>query len=208
MLLALGHPLGSFGSICDLASGPGKVLSALRTQNLQRVAAIDVNHGSISWLRSHLKHVDARVERPMPPTSFEEASFDLVLSISLFTHLSEGAQDLWLAEVSRLLRPDGLALLTTHGVTAHDGFSQGRRPGISAHDIDVLRGGGPLGADSYVFLPEASPARRSPGVMSDWGLAFHGSSYIEKRWGRILTVEAILAGALNFGQDVVLARPL
>lgn len=206
LLAGHGRPLASFAAVCDLASGPGKVLRALPLGAGASVAALDVNAASIAWLRAHAAGVDARVVAPLPPSSFPDASFDLVLSISLFTHLPERAQDAWLAEVGRLLTDDGLALLTVHGETAYEGFRSGRRPGITAAQLRALRARGPLGDEGFAFEPEPDPEARSPGVAAEWGLAFHHPSYVRRRWSERLEIEAIVPAAVNFRQDAVLAR--
>jgi SAM-dependent methyltransferase len=206
LLRATGKPLEGFDAICDLASGPGKVLTALRPASGTRVAAIDVNADAIRWLATRVPGIDARVGTPAPPTSFPSGSFDLIISISLLTHLPETAQDAWLAEVARLLRPDGLGVLTVHGSEAFEGFRAGRRPGITADQLAALRALRSLSEEGFVFLPEARPARRAPGVGPDWGLSFHSKDYIRARWSRHLRVDEIRGAALNFRQDAVLVR--
>ena len=207
LLESLGRPVSSFESICDLASGPGKILGCVRWDTASSVTAVDVNADAIDWLRRQMPRVKARAEQPWPPTMIPAGSFDLIYSISLFTHLSERAQDAWVAEVSRLLKPGGLGVITVHGIVAFEGFKGGRRQGISEGDAAALRRCGSLEDEAFVFLPEAHPDRRTPGVESDWGLAFHGHSYIRQRWTDAVRVDAILPSALNFSQDVVIVRP-
>jgi SAM-dependent methyltransferase len=50
---------------------------------------------------------------PLPPTALEPSSVDVVCAFSVFSHLSEEAHLRWLAEFRRLLRPGGVAILTT-----------------------------------------------------------------------------------------------
>ncbi len=206
LLESIGQPIDSFQSICDLASGPGKVLGFVSWDPASSVSAVDVNVDAIDWLRSEMPWVDARAEKPWPPTTIPADTFDLIYSISLFTHLSERAQDAWVSEVSRLLKSDGLGLITVHGTAAFEGFRDGRRPGISEGDVAALQRCGSLEDEAFVFLPEAHPARRAPGVEADWGLTFHGHSYIRERWSDVLRIDAILPAALNFNQDVVIVR--
>jgi SAM-dependent methyltransferase len=206
LLAEHGRALGEFHSICDLASGPGKVLARLDPSPGSALAAIDVNAESIEWLKRTLPEVDARAERPLPPTSFADGSFDLVVAISLFTHLPQDSQLAWLGEVGRLLSDDGLALLTVHGDTAYEGFRTARRPGITPAQVSSLSARGPLAAEGFVFEPEQNPGSRSPGVEADWGLAFHSHDYIRERWGQLLEIERILPAAINFRQDAVFVR--
>jgi SAM-dependent methyltransferase len=50
---------------------------------------------------------------PLPPAPVEAASVDLIYAYSVFSHLSEEAHAKWLAEFRRILRPGGVAVLTT-----------------------------------------------------------------------------------------------
>lgn len=81
LLAAYGTPLREFNAICDLASGPGKVLCELQPASWARIAALDVNGAAIEWLRATRPDVDAQVNSPRPPTAFEPGAFDLILSI-------------------------------------------------------------------------------------------------------------------------------
>lgn len=205
-LISIGNPLGESVAICDLASGPGKVLCWLDLPRDASVAAIDVNPEAIDWLNERLPEVDARTGRSLPPTTFDAQSFDLLFSISLFTHLPEERQNVWLAEVARLLRPGGVGLLTVHGETAYEGFRSGSRPGISPSQLSNLRNRGPLSELGFVFEAEPSPDRRAQGIDMEWGLAFHSEAYIRSVWSRHLEIVDVLPAALNFRQDGVVVR--
>ncbi|MGB7553755.1 MAG: class I SAM-dependent methyltransferase [Candidatus Korobacteraceae bacterium] len=50
-----------------------------------------------------------------PPTPFEDGRFDLVVGISVMTHLKEADQFLWLGELQRLTKRGGLLLLSVRG---------------------------------------------------------------------------------------------
>jgi SAM-dependent methyltransferase len=59
--------------------------------------------------------VDVRVNPWLPPLQFADGAFDLVIVISVFTHLPRDYQDAWLAELQRVTRPGGVMLATAHG---------------------------------------------------------------------------------------------
>ena len=50
----------------------------------------------------------------LPPLPLEDESFDLIWSISVFTHLTDNSLP-WLCELHRLLRPGGLLIATYMG---------------------------------------------------------------------------------------------
>lgn len=51
----------------------------------------------------------------MPPLPYANDRFDLVLGFSVFSHLREKAQQIWLQELRRVMTPNGLAVLSTLG---------------------------------------------------------------------------------------------
>ena len=50
-----------------------------------------------------------------PPTPLSAATFDVVFSYSVFSHLPEALHERWVAEFHRILRPGGLVIATTWG---------------------------------------------------------------------------------------------
>lgn len=207
LLSGADHPLGEAEAICDLASGPGKVLDHLEAGPVAKLAAVDVNPAAIEWLRRNRPEVDARRTDPTPPCPFEDRSFDLLFSISLLTHLSEFDGLEWLREVGRLLSDDGVALITVHGEAAFDAFRSGRRGGISAAQLAALRRCRSLNEEGFAFVAEADPHQRVPGVGDSWGLAFHSPAHIRRSWGEVVDVREIVPAAINYSQDAVLIGP-
>lgn len=204
-----GRSIERCGAIYDFGSGPGRVLAQVRASPDARLAASDVDPEAIAWLRRHHPRVDARANDPLPPSPFEPGSFDLAYSISILTHLNEASQDAWLAEIARLLRPGGLAVLTTMGREALAKFRAGDRPGLSEDLRRRLAGHGSLATEGLVF----EPVRRSVwtqgrfhGTEPDYGFAFHDHDYVRGRWGGFLDVIEIVPASINWGQDAVVAR--
>ncbi len=80
-----------------------------------RVVGIDIDSDNIGWSQEHFGADHFRTVPLMPPTSFENGSFDLIIANSVLSHLTSDVMEQWLAEVARLLSPGGLALLSYHG---------------------------------------------------------------------------------------------
>jgi ubiquinone/menaquinone biosynthesis C-methylase UbiE len=51
----------------------------------------------------------------LPPSRYRDAQFDFVYLWSVFTHLTEEQQLLWMAEFARVIRPGGYLLISTNG---------------------------------------------------------------------------------------------
>src|ERR1043165_8053538 len=54
----------------------------------------------------------------MSPLPYKDQMFDLIYSLSVFTHLSENHASQWLSEMNRVLKPGGILIITIHGLTA------------------------------------------------------------------------------------------
>lgn len=46
---------------------------------------------------------------------FKDQEFDLIYAVSVFTHLSENLQKHWITELTRILQPGGVLLITVKG---------------------------------------------------------------------------------------------
>jgi len=114
-------------------------------QDLVDLRRVDVDRRQIAWAARHLP---GRFEAiPLaPPTAFAPASFDVIFSISVFTHLDEPMQEAWLAELARLLRPGGLLLATTHAPEIARSS-----PGVTAAELAELE------ARGFLFRPSVGP---------------------------------------------------
>ncbi len=159
---------------------------------------------AISWAAGHYPDLTWVVSPFEPPLPFDDRGFDLVYSISVLSHLGAESQDRWLGEISRLLAPGGVALLSVHGPHAFEQFRTGQvttawcRPGAFAR--------GALEPSEFVFEPYARSLwndRELPGVGSDYGLAFHGEQYVRRHFSRWLRLEAVLPRAMTDWQDIV-----
>ena len=77
----------------------------------------DIDKEAVKWAADNLEG-EFILCGLSPPLDYKDCQFDLVVSLSVFTHLTKAFQDLWLAEIRRVLEPGGLFLATTHGAFA------------------------------------------------------------------------------------------
>jgi ubiquinone/menaquinone biosynthesis C-methylase UbiE len=123
--------LDSSASILDLGCGNGQVARAL-TRVLSpagRYEGIDVNPETIAWLQARYQrysnftftHADVpntwynpggRLSAGQYRFPFSNASFDVVLLKSVFTHMLPSDVRSYLREIGRVLKPGGRAVLT------------------------------------------------------------------------------------------------
>ncbi len=102
--------------ILDFGCGCGRVITWLQQLDSKyQYFGTDIDPEAITWCQENLANFGEYAVNPhLPPTEYADNYFDLVYSISVFTHLSEDMQFAWLKELSRITKPGGYLLLTTH----------------------------------------------------------------------------------------------
>jgi SAM-dependent methyltransferase len=103
------------GAILDWGCGAGRLLSQFAEVKGPEVWGGDVDHDNLTYCHGRFPFARCRVFPLLPPTEIADATFDLILGISVCSHLSEEHQLRWLAELRRIARPGGLVLLSVQG---------------------------------------------------------------------------------------------
>ena len=114
----------SDAAVLDFGCGLGRTLRHLRALPWS-LSGCDVDAESIAWTRKALPEVPFENNGTMPPLPYGDDSFDAVYAISVFTHFDPRGQAAWAQELARVLRPGGLALITTMGPWAFHPFPEG-----------------------------------------------------------------------------------
>jgi SAM-dependent methyltransferase len=107
-------PPAEVESVLDFGCGCGRV-TRYWSGFSGSVSGSDVSGKAVEWCRANLPFARFEQNALAPPLVFDDASFDLVYALSVFTHLTEELQLAWRDELHRVLRPGGRLLLTTHG---------------------------------------------------------------------------------------------
>jgi SAM-dependent methyltransferase len=174
------------GSVLDFGCGCGRVAIWWRDYRADFFGC-DIDAEAIGWAAANLPG-RFTVNNLLPPLTFPNATFDLVYSISVFTHLSEEHQDLWLAELRRVTKPGGVAILSVHSKAANTRLPASVRRTLERHGIAFV--------PTWVFRSVFPSA---------YQVTYHTRAYIEARWPRFFDV----LGYEPFGQQdlVILRRP-
>jgi ubiquinone/menaquinone biosynthesis C-methylase UbiE len=104
-------------NILDWGCGPGRIVRHLPVllDKSCKIYGIDYNENSIKWCKENIKGVIFSQNSLSPPMPFNDSSFDIILSISVFTHLSEKNHIEWFNELLRIARHNAIILLSTQG---------------------------------------------------------------------------------------------
>ena len=106
-----------FRRIVEWGCGPGcvvRLLTSVLGPGVE-VYGSGYNPETIEWCKKHIKQVTFVQNAMKPPLAFEEDFFDCVYAIFVFTHLSEVSNYEWIHGLMRVVKPQGLVILTTKG---------------------------------------------------------------------------------------------
>ncbi len=184
----------SFHRIIDWGCGCGRVFRYLPQGVLPRLVGADVDADSIEWCRHGFPASEFQWVPLLPPTPLPSSAFDLLIGVSVFTHLREQAQHAWLQELARICSSGGLLLVTIHGPTA------GARANLSEEQTREWMGKGFIATGLNADLAGAIP---DDGYYVD---SLHTHDYVRREWGRHFDVVDIRDSPIANHQDLVILR--
>ncbi len=110
----LERPLAGFDAVLDWGCGAGR-LSRYLGGRVRRLTGADIDPDNVAACAAQVPEGRFAVVGRDPPMPFADASFDLVVGVSVLTHLAEADQQAWLAELRRVTRPRGIVVLSVQG---------------------------------------------------------------------------------------------
>ena len=208
---------GSFEGcdVLDFGCGVGRQLLPLTSSYPDnRYFACDLDRYSVDYVRKTYSCVDAIVNKFSPPLPFEGESFDVVYSVSIFSHLNPQDQSVWLQELARVLRPGGLALLTVEGAVALAGDLS------ESFGLDMSKLQKKLNEDGILYKEyEQSVYSKAPGVFEKvaLGIGVQGSygntvvsrQFVKDNWQEFgLSIIDHVPGIIDGRQDLIVMKRL
>jgi SAM-dependent methyltransferase len=110
-----GTSIAELDAILDFGCGCGRVLRHWHSLPRTRVCGVDYNPALIDWCRENLPFAEVKTNHLSPPLPYGDAEFNLVYALSVFTHLTQELQAAWINELSRVVKPGGHVVISTHG---------------------------------------------------------------------------------------------
>ncbi|UDL91624.1 class I SAM-dependent methyltransferase [Mesorhizobium sp. PAMC28654] len=178
-------------SVLDFGVGCGRVLRRFaETRPNHELAGADIDQEAIEWLKANYSRFGNFILLPhTPPCSLPSAYFDLIYSVSVFTHLDLRMQDQWLTELKRASKPGGFLIVTVHG----DNYLQQFPPDVQTK-----------AAKDGAFYNEN--AGLTEGLPDFYKNTYHTKEYIMQHWARFFEiVDYDPMGGANH-QDLILMR--
>jgi len=136
-LYLFAHPFCAGKKVLDAACGLGYGSYLLAT-TARHVDGIDIDAARIGYARE--KYLSDNIHyavSEVTDTQFESDRFDVVVSIETFEHLRPELADSFLMEVRRILKPDGIFILSTPNKPVFDQITR-VEDHINEMDVDSL----------------------------------------------------------------------
>ena len=184
--------------VLEMGAATGRVLRHISVQGkFPEIWATDLNQRHVRWVNEFL-HPSIRCihNHALPHLTIADGRLDFFCAFSVFTHI-DTFETAWIAEMFRVLRPGGLAMVTFQTEHTWDGLKElepkDRRLSV-LRKTDWFRDEllqGPLPAERLVARhSQVGPYR---------GMVFHHTSLIRKSWGKYFEILDLIP--MYHGQD-------
>jgi len=175
-------------SIFDFGCGCGRVLRWFhRLYENSNFYGTDIDNEAISWCRENISHIgNFSCNELYPPLPFKNEFFDFVYCISIFTHLPEDMQFVWLEELQRITKKDSFLFLTVHG---EELFPKSLRDIKKKFEENGF----------YYFIGDGTK-----GLPSFYQTSFHTEKYIRNQWSKFFEIKKIIRRGIANRQDLIL----
>lgn len=199
--------------VLDFGCGVGRqLLHFTRKYPSPSFFACDIDDTAVTFIQKHYPQVSAYTNKFTPPLRYETGFFDMVYSVSIFSHLNMEDQALWLNELARVTKPGGYCFLTTEGLSTLQLLGE-----AFGQDETVLRAR--IAKDGFLYkeYPDwqksvnnqntLKVASLMVGVERSYGNTVLSPDYIRKQWPSAgFEVRAIVEAIIDDRQDLVVLR--
>jgi len=189
-----GRDFDQLGNVLDWGCGCGRISRYFRQRGPDAFTGADVDADNVAWCRANLPFGRFETIPLHPPTQFADGTFDLVIGISVFTHLREPDQFQWLEELRRITRPGAVLLLTVHG----DAYLWAAPTCLTDEQNNRRKRTGFVAISNRQYDADLSEADYYQNI-------FHNHGYIRTNWSKYFEICEILPGYIG-NQDLVVLR--
>jgi SAM-dependent methyltransferase len=202
-------PPGRKRRILDFGCGCGRMTRYLNIIDDVEAYGLDVNPDLVGWCQENLNRVRTVLTCERPPMPLPDELFDLVYSLSIFTHLTEERSRQWLDDIARVMVPGGVLIVSTHGYPALE-IIRGSSVHQGMFEMDERATGeliARLERERFVFTPYRSEVLEVAKAGADYGLSFIDDQYVSSHWNTSeFQVLEHVPGGLRGWQDLVVLR--
>jgi 2-polyprenyl-3-methyl-5-hydroxy-6-metoxy-1,4-benzoquinol methylase len=198
------RPLNEYNSILDFGVGVGR-LARMFHGFKGSYTGVDIDSRHINWVSGALEHVTPVLSEPRKPLSMPSEQFDMIVSISVFTHIDEADNLFYLNELARLAAPGGEIFLTVHGDRAFQRAKSEKRifDMLSIPKKSMSLTEKRLNTVGFSFI-------RQDGHLTskeyEYGIAFSNERFVNTHWAPLFESCTIAQGAIHDFQDIIVLK--
>ncbi len=192
-------------SYFDFGCASGRVLRHFCAQSdIPNLWGSDINGRHIRWLNDYLPpQLKIIHNNCVPQIPIADNSIDVVSAFSVFTHI-DTFETAWLAELYRVLKPNGICYLTVHNEDTWTLLQN------AEDDNGLLKRFRQIDPGFDELLKHPIPEERKCFRYTDVGpyraLVTHSNAYLQKTWGRFFDILEIQGRAHGYMQSVLIGR--
>ena len=212
-----GLDLRSPAEVLDFGCGVGRqLLHFKRNYPSLKLHACDVNNRSIEYLQSAYPTVESYTSAFLPPLKYPDLKFDLIYSVSIFSHLTIKDHELWMQELARITRPGGLCCLTILGSHAQALRSQPSSGKLVSDGVAALEEKGFIYESNFNGVkPDYMKAVEELwnlgsnliGIDEDYGVTYFSEKYVREHWNsENFEFKQWIPGVIDNLQDLVVLK--
>ena len=207
-LVQYGRPLKPTSRVLDFGIGWGRIMRCfLRDVGVEGLYGVDVSDRFLMAARSSQMPGELSKISPTGSLPHPDNHFDLVYAYSVFTHLPEDVQDIWLPEIRRVLKPGGLFIATVEPPRFLDFVRRiDEEKKVKSQWFREL-------SASLALLPDAQERLEETGFIflatnngKTYGDTVITLKYVERHWAEYFEVLDYLDDPALFWQSVVTTR--
>ncbi len=192
LLGTIGKDVYSFNNILDFGCGSGRVIRYFASHPPTcHFTGTDIDAEMINWAKKNLPIADFDQNGPYPPLKYKDGSFDLIYGISVFTHLNEEMQFMWLKELKRVSAKNGVLVLTVGGAKS--------RTTWDFPEQDKKR----LEEEGIIFYITQTGKSKLDGLPDFYQHTVHTKEYVMREWGKFFRVANYVEAGINNHQDAI-----
>jgi ubiquinone/menaquinone biosynthesis C-methylase UbiE len=213
-----GLDLRSSAKVLDFGCGVGRQLLHFR-RNYPGLTlhACDVNDRSIQYLQSAYPTVESYTSAFSPPLKYPDLNFDLIYSVSIFSHLNIRDHELWLRELARITRGGGLCCLTILGTYARALRSRPSSGHPASKEVTALEEQGFIYESNFDGKPKPEYMKAVEqiwnlgsnliGIDEDYGRTYYSERFVRQHWNNeSFEVRQYIPGIIDNLQDLVVLK--
>jgi glycosyltransferase involved in cell wall biosynthesis/SAM-dependent methyltransferase len=212
------RPLSAYKRVLDFGCGCGR-LARMFKGHPHEVHGCDIDKRHVKWIDENLDHMVAAVSRPTPPLPYASGLFDVIIAISVFTHLTEQSEQLFLGELHRIAAAAGRLFLTVHGARALERALSEKAIlsmlNVPRSALEAARERFETGQHAFILqrghLTTGGKVRANRAAVIEepyeYGITFVPEAHVLTRWSKWFTVLDHHSGAIHDFQDIVVLAP-